>query len=197
VEKSYKGVTHLFVREQLINAAPKDLAVHLRERAAKTMQEMSEIAEHFLVAHDRKFGTKNEISPAKDRNDDKGIQCYKCGELGHVAAKCMTDNDKYQNDQRKCFRCDKMGHMARDCTEHIEGKQAAGAIQVQHTQGIDECMEDGKLGLANGVKVNVVGSTYTYPVSMVGGRMPVVKGRVGVQEVNTLRDTGCSTVVVK
>jgi hypothetical protein len=197
VAKSYEGVTQLFVREQFINAAPKDLAVHLRERATKTMQEMAEAAEHFLVAHDRKFGTKVKVPPSKDSNDDRSIQCYKCGEFGHVAVKCSTNNGKAQNDERKCFRCNKVGHIARDCGEQINVKKAGCAIQVQHTQGVDECIEDGQLVLANGTKVNLVGNACVYPAYRLGGRMPVMKGRVGEMEVDTLRDTGCSSVVVK
>lgn len=132
VEKSYGSLTSFFVREQFMNAAPRDLAVHLRERAAKTVTEMAEVSEHFLVAHGRKFGANGKLQTLKDNSEERS-----------------TNND--QNREKKGFRCDKAGHFARDCTEQITGKQAGSAIQVQLTQGFDDCIEDGQLVLANGM----------------------------------------------
>ena len=44
-EQSFKGVKDLIVKEQFINSCPKELAVHLRERASETIDEMAKIAD--------------------------------------------------------------------------------------------------------------------------------------------------------
>ena len=49
--------------------------------------------------------------------------------------------------------------------------------------------------LACGKSVPVVSSACVQPLAE--ARMPVVKGKVGNTNVNVLRDTGCSGVVVK
>ena len=60
-------------------------------------------------------------------------------------------------------------------------------------QDILECLDEQELKLANGKTVSIVNG------ASVGQRtnMPVVKGQVGDIIVDTLRNTGCSTVVVK
>ena len=57
------GIRDLFIREQFINACPKDLAAQLRERERErerqrkipNLIELAQVAERFLTAHNRKF----------------------------------------------------------------------------------------------------------------------------------------------
>ena len=41
VEESFDGVVELMVREQFINACPKELSVYLNERSPKTLDELA------------------------------------------------------------------------------------------------------------------------------------------------------------
>ena len=50
-ERSFDGLKNLIVKEQFINSCPKELAVHLRERAPETLEEMAKIADQYLEAH--------------------------------------------------------------------------------------------------------------------------------------------------
>ncbi|CAH3182524.1 unnamed protein product [Porites lobata] len=48
VDESLKD---LFVREQFIDSCPKELAIHLRERAPETLVQIAKIADQYLEAH--------------------------------------------------------------------------------------------------------------------------------------------------
>ena len=54
-----------------------------------------------------------------------------------------------------------------------------------------------KLLLACGKKIPLLSNACVEPLSGVRSKMPVVKGRVGENSVDVLRDTGCSGIVVK
>ena len=54
-EATYEGVASLMIYEQFINSCPKELAIHLKERKSKTVEEMAEWAEQYLFVHDRSF----------------------------------------------------------------------------------------------------------------------------------------------
>jgi len=68
---------------------------------------------------------------------------------------------------------------------------------MSHQNGVEECIDDGKLVLANGRRVEFVASACVKPMSSLGSRVLVVKGEVGGKVADTLRDTGCSSVVVR
>jgi len=44
-EQTFRGLKDLIVKEQFINSCPKELAVHLRERAPETMEEIAKLAD--------------------------------------------------------------------------------------------------------------------------------------------------------
>jgi hypothetical protein len=57
VSRTYICLSDLFVKEQFINACPRDLRVHIQERAPKDLTELAEIADKFLLAHNRELVT--------------------------------------------------------------------------------------------------------------------------------------------
>ena len=64
-------------------------------------------------------------------------------------------------------------------------------------QDILECLDEQGLKLANGKSVPIVNGASVRQRTDTRSNMPVVKGQIGNTLVETLRDTGCSTVVVK
>ena len=52
-ERSFEGLKDLIVKEQFIDSCPKELAIHLRERAPETLAQIAKIADQYLEAHEK------------------------------------------------------------------------------------------------------------------------------------------------
>ena len=50
-ERTFDGIKDMIVKEQFIDSCPKDLAIHLRERAPETLAQIAKIADQYLEAH--------------------------------------------------------------------------------------------------------------------------------------------------
>ena len=203
-----------------MTSCPKELAIHLRERAPETLPQIAKIADQYLEAHGKHLfshaGRKLVVLPQKDetknqQNDSTTVVCFKCNARGHKAVNCPSQ-------VKKCFVCSKQGHEARTCRS---GKQKSGGqnrdgLSVQRRQvsagclvqppevkpteeEVRACVKVDKLLLASGKKIPIVSNVCLEPLSGDRLKMPVVKGRVGGggETVDVLRDTGCSGIVVK
>ena len=215
-EKTFEGLKDLIVKEQFINSCPKELAVHLRERAPETLEEIAKIADQYLEAHGKHVfspaRSKPPTPPEKDDNrtpasDTTPLHCYRCNGRGHRSANCPT---------RKCYLCGRHGHEARNCKSSaprsgsqikngnpVRRNQVSAGCLVQSSpqqasaEDIQGCIEGGQLLLACGKKIPLLSSACVQPLSGARSKMPVVKGKVGDKTVDVLRDTGCSGIVVK
>ena len=82
-ERSFDGLKNLIVKEQFINSCPKEITVHLRERAPETLEEMAKIADQYLEAHGKHvFSTGQNKAPTppekKPPTDTTPLYCYRC-----------------------------------------------------------------------------------------------------------------------
>ena len=93
-ERSFEGLKDLIVKEQFIDSCPKDLAIHLRERAPETLDQIAKIADQYLEAHGKHLfssATKKPVVQSKAeetknlQSDTTALQCYKCNARGHKA----------------------------------------------------------------------------------------------------------------
>ena len=217
-ERSFEGLKDLIVKEQFIDSCPKELAIHLRERAPETLVQIAKIADQFLEAHGKHLfspaSRKPVVLPQKEetknqQNDSTMVVCFKCNARGHRAVNCPSLI-------KKCFMCGKQGHEARNCRSGRQrsGGQNRNGLPVQRGQvsagclvklpevtpteeEVRACINDDKLLLASGKKIPIVSNACLEPLSGDRLKMPVVKGRVGEKTVDVLRDTGCSGIVVK
>ena len=217
-DRSFEGLKDLIVKEQFIDSCPKELAIHLRERAPETLVQIAKIADQYLEAHGKHLfspaSRKPVVLPQKEEtknqhNDSTMVVCFKCNARGHRAVNCPSLI-------KKCFMCGKQGHEARNCRSGRQksggqnrnglpvqrGQVSAGCLvkppEVKPTEEeVRACIKDDKLLLASGKKIPIVSNACLEPLSGDRLKMPVVKGRVGEKTVDVLRDTGCSGIVVK
>ena len=208
----------MIVKEQFTDSCPKDLAIHLRERAPETLAKIAKIADQYLEAHGKHLfspaSRKPIVPPEKDEGKNMQINppalhCFKCNTRGHKAVNCPTL-------AKKCFLCGKQGQKARNCRSggRRSGGQNKDGIPVQRGQvsasclvqppevkpteeEVKACIKDDKLLLACGKKIPLLSSACVEQLTGVRSKMPVVKGGVGEKSVDVLRDTGCSEIVVK
>ena len=236
-DEDFEGVCNLFVKEQFTDSCPKDLAVHLRERAPADLEELAKVAEQYLIAHGRHLAKPGDVKQQKKTPGNHGNQsgsdshtqndrrCYTCGGIGHIASKCPSNHQSTSySSKKKCYKCDRFGHDPSDCRSpnvKKSSQKAASAIvkkgktepkkevsggclvdekiedEYASAADIDECIDDGQIMLASGKKVPLVSSACIEPMDEHHSNMPVVKGLINGAEVDVLRDTGCSGVVVK
>ena len=124
-ERSFEGLKDLIVKEQFIDSCPKELAIHLRERAPETLVQIARIADQYLEAQGKHLfsspSKKLQVQPKVDKtknqqNDSTTVVCFECNTRGHKAVNCPSL-------VKKCFLCGKQGHEARNCRS---GKQKSG-----------------------------------------------------------------------
>ena len=222
VEEDYDGLRGLVIREQFLNTCNSDLATYLKERDCKTLDEMTKLAERYLEAHGGKLSDKKRIdrtvrkteTEQKEHRDDKEYRrCYKCQKTGHLARDCRVN---VEVTEKTCYNCGKVGHISRFCKDvkKVGGIEVQSDDETKYCKGcacrksqsetaglcvarpVEECIVDGQLRLANGHSMKIVSGSCRN-VGQGGENMPVTDGYVGETKVQTLRDTGCSGVVVK
>lgn len=106
--KTYEHLCDLLLKEQLLNAVDNELALFLRERCPKTVDDMAVLAEKYREA--RHGWTSKRPVPTtygKPRPNQ--------GE-GSEKSDMQVSKPKFKPmSERICFACNKKGHLARDC----------------------------------------------------------------------------------
>ena len=115
--ESFEGLRGLIVKEQFINSCPKELAVHLRERAPESLDQIAKIADQYLEAPGKHLFNPEKNEAPEETDDDESektlsdsstVRCFKCNGRGHKSFNCA-------NGVRRCYLCSKQGHEARNC----------------------------------------------------------------------------------
>ena len=70
-ERTFDGLKDLIVKNQFIESCPKDLAIHLRERAPETLAKIAKIADHYLEAHGKHLFSPASRKPTMQQERDK------------------------------------------------------------------------------------------------------------------------------
>ena len=162
-EKTHEAIPYLFVRQQFISSCPDDLAVQLRKRNLPNLKELTEVAEQFLVAHEKalyssgkpgsnlKLASQNValLTNSKESGSGKMIQCFNCKGYGHKASACRKPGRQEHRPEKRRFLCDRTGHYAKDCSAVPNNNDTYKAGASRHDAEIP-CIQDNQLLIANG-----------------------------------------------
>ena len=193
---TFDALLDLLVREHIYETCDCSLSTFLRERSPENVSELVVLAEKYSIAH---------VSSAKDqsrhaRGKEKAHQAQSEKSTGSV------------RDKQLCFVCGKAGHFAWKCPDRKGGplKPAARgrtdsrkppvnacivgvcpegtASDIKHS--VDPEVETAKLACGHEIPMLYAGCT-------MGTQMPECVGELYGKKVVALRDTGCSSVVVR
>ncbi|KAG0432419.1 hypothetical protein HPB47_020857 [Ixodes persulcatus] len=166
---------------------------------------MADLADRYLEAQGtQSLGIKAEEkkqAPQPPRSIDKKdagarppLQCFLCDRVGHRAADCR----ERATTKASCWRCGQTEHFTNACQQGAKGRpQASCCVAAEQNQKEEPVVENGYVHLKNGDRIPVVNTTIAAEARNLMSGVPVRAGRVGKRTVTVLRDTGCSTVVVR
>ena len=165
-EKTLDGVCDLIVREQFINSCPRDLSIHLCERASQNLRQLAKIADQFLVARGKRlyttFQSGKDEKPILKEGGIRGdyhpymLQCFICRGYGHRAADCKLQMRAPRRPEKRCYSCQRQGHEAKDCwssttTANPFTQKAAGAV---YRATLKEVLQDDSCHSNEKIEVN-------------------------------------------
>ena len=148
------------------------------------------------------------------------LKCFLCNRVGHRAIDCRVKSEEGRNEHNRparhavtCYQCGEIGHEKRYCRNAPRPQAAprgggntlrppSQPYRVGCTAQVGRLSDDVKakdeeyLELKSGKKIKVVrnGACLSNENKSC---MPLATGKVGENEVEVLRDTGCNSVIVR
>ena len=182
-DDSFEAVLDLCIREQLLACCTRELAIFIRERTPRDVQEFVKHAERYFEAR----GLNDQKCQPAFRNDRaQGPRCHSCGRWGHIAPKCPT---------------------RREVPPKLPPKPPApGKVQTGGSCLTGICPEtpncETESAKADAILTAKLMCGHELLVLNSGcelgpENMPTSQGKVNGRNVTVLRDTGCNAVVVR
>ncbi|XP_030850972.1 uncharacterized protein LOC115928193 [Strongylocentrotus purpuratus] len=222
IDNSRAAFEDLMLREQFLIDCPKEVARFIGERKCTKFDEAVECAEVYVSAHGPHVffgGEESERSRSDPEGGSKGPnQVDKTNaKLGEVQARAKKVEGSKPFQKKGCYMCGNPNHMKRECPLLVKSMAAQGMMLLggDEVPGVDavhnkpnegeiesEAVELTAACIAEWVVdsevIEEVGMAYDDIEAMVND-MPVVSGRLmpGNVPVSVLRDSGCSTCVVR
>ena len=218
IECTYEGLMTLLVRERFLDSCDDRLALYLRERSPNDLDEVVSLADHYLDARSNK--------PVRGKDVDLGKKPYYNKHKTHYGNDSGSENtakssnpftsrrmDKSRvSEDKVCYNCGLPGHIRRDCKQKAapevkrhSGHDSAAVCELVNdrngnctTNGQHMVEDRGSLPMRCGCELPYAGCLMVGPKAGAREkRLNVVQGRIGNTTVSCLRDTGCTTGVVR
>jgi hypothetical protein len=211
-KQKFDDLVFLMLAEQFVSKCSNNLAVYLKTVTFKNLDELGEIAHKFLGA--RGMQMKDITRPkVSDDMSEARMTCWGCGKVGHRQRECKNQSEVKAvpragvSSTVKCFSCGKLGHYASDCRESKKREYKGGAAEVEIAEergGGCVMVREDKIGSGWEVgdmnRGKKLAEELCLSLRELNAEDPEVEVREGIANgyrVKTIRDTGCTTVVVR
>ena len=126
VNETFDDLKDLLVREQFIQSCAPSMAVFLKERAPKNVQELTQFAEQYIEAHG------GNMTKPTQRSDNPSLNQFTRNSQ-HFSSQVQNSSSMNKNSgrQKACFVCGGQGHLAKDHMSN--GKLADSARQGNYS----------------------------------------------------------------
>jgi len=210
IESTFEDLKALLVRERFLESCDDRLALYLRERASSKLDEVVSLADHYIEARSgKRTGIKDVVGDRKSTAGGLNRAHFNSGNIPKETASVIAGlaSKRQAGEERVCYKCGKPGHIRRDCRKSVvEARHDSAAGCELLSGGNGRCSDEtqhvvadgGNLQLKCGCKLPYAGCLMIGPRTAVREKsLNVVQGRIGDQVVSCLRDTGCTTGVIR
>ena len=205
LEKEYEALRDLFIKEQSLNAWPRELAAHLREHKDQSLQALADAAKRYLEAHKTSSRIRyRELTSRRNQRkpevEEAGLRINRFVLLAGL--KVTKQRGAFSTKPLETAISKGKSIPAKRAPPSPQHKAASIVMPAEETserkhcslEQIKEFRKDGHIPVGNGSFLTL--TSLVLP-DKEEANVPVCKGCVGDAPVRVLRDTGCSNIVVK
>ena len=210
--ETFEWLSELIVGEQFLHACPRELAIFIRERKPKDVQDMTDLASLFAqsrvasgvreVKVTPPSGRKHNRAPEQSRPDSRVSR-----NLGSSESVTHRDSPASRYPMR-CFLCNVVGHKAQSCPSgrhSSQGRPSPKPMVPKNPAFVNACLLAGdKSEILKDDSVDQVSSTtpaiagYSVDTRIESHpSLPMMKGSLNGNDLNFLIDSGSSAVLVR
>lgn len=217
-DNSIDGVKSLILQEQVLDTSNKDLLMFIKERQPSSLQNLLTLADQYRDAHNDPRLRRMRDKPFTGTQTSDGSTSKSRGqERQSFGGK--TTSESSPRKEKTCYNCKKVGHLSWDCPQK---KRLEKGASMTVSEPVSEPAETGTVNVETGGMCLMVSKSAILEgsltedgmgVKLVGGGilpllsaaacgiqqddMIVCEGLVNGESVEMLRDTGCTTVIVR
>ena len=208
-EKTFDALRDLIVRDQVLQVCYQGLKGFIQERKPKDLQEFKDLGVTYLDANGRSSlqwasGTRETQRQTKGQS----VKTQQSGQANQKVTETKSETPRETGkSERQCWLCNSTTHIARDCHKR-QGKSQSGtktaAASCKDLQTV-YADPDSNVSIYQDDEGNIYSIRGPSSVENLGfaavdpDGLPIQVGRVKgcKDDVKVLRDTGCTTTVVR
>ena len=223
VDTTYKGIFNMILQAQFIHSCPPDLSVFLKQQGPADLQSMAEMSNNFLLAASRtapqsaRYRTPGRSYMVRSQFDrfaggtPRHNPYRPTGYRGDNPYNRPFRGNRFPTPQAGlCFLCNTPGHYQNQCRERVPmnsprmsnagrsshlGNAAVSPNTIAETRGLSH--HDTSCPRSTNFKCGCVAPTFGNACIRDCRNLKVHHGYIDSTPVDVLRDTGCSSVIVR
>ena len=183
-EGDYEQLKDFMIKDQFLHVSPPELTLFLKEQSpTNDLEKIADLAERFLDA--RKFARppmKNYQPTSKSENTPIFREQYNVAENRPKFDRPRAQNGRPSREIPRCWVCDKPGHRIKNCNNRVK-------LNAMYAEENDEIVLNCEYEMPSKAEL---GRTQAQP-----GSLKIETGTVNNRPATVLRDTGCTSIVVR